>query len=170
DIRTQGRPLGADALLDDLDEHLLAAPEDVLDERLGPTHPGTPAAAPATSPAAVAIPVAVAVPATPPALPPPTVPSQVLVEVERRQTFVCESLGMPLVLHIPFAGHVRLELLGQGVGGVLVLGPCWPGVLGECVLRLAACWLLVVVVVLGQGQISIVGIVLVGSGKVRLRI
>src|SRR5262249_56977316 len=35
DVGAQGRPLGAQALLDDLDDHLLAAAEDVLDERLG---------------------------------------------------------------------------------------------------------------------------------------
>ena len=34
DVGREGRPLGADALLDDLDEHLVAAPEDLLDGRL----------------------------------------------------------------------------------------------------------------------------------------
>src|SRR5205807_2960774 len=36
DVGAQRRTLGADALLDDLDEDLLAALEEVLDERLGP--------------------------------------------------------------------------------------------------------------------------------------
>ena len=34
DVGRQGRPLGADALLDDLDQHLVAAAEDLLDRRL----------------------------------------------------------------------------------------------------------------------------------------
>ena len=45
DVGGEGRPLGADALLDDLDEHLVAAAEDLLDRRLdhaparGPVRP-----------------------------------------------------------------------------------------------------------------------------------
>src|SRR5262245_2248091 len=34
-VRAQRRPLGADAFLDDLDQHFLASPKDILDERLG---------------------------------------------------------------------------------------------------------------------------------------
>src|SRR5437016_14097639 len=48
DVGAQGRSLGADAFLDDLDEHFLAALEDVLDERLGPAETGTSAAAAGT--------------------------------------------------------------------------------------------------------------------------
>ena len=54
DVGGQRRALGADAFLDDLHKHFLAAPEDVLDERLGPAEaiasgvaPLRPAAAPA---------------------------------------------------------------------------------------------------------------------------
>src|SRR5581483_7229172 len=67
DIGAQGRPLGADTFLDDLDQHFLAALEDVLDERLGPSErrpageaapPATPAVVPAS--AAAVIPAATA--------------------------------------------------------------------------------------------------------------
>ena len=33
DVGREGRPLGADAFLDDLDQHLVAAAEDLLDRR-----------------------------------------------------------------------------------------------------------------------------------------
>src|SRR5262249_54241793 len=36
DVGAQGRPLGADAFLDDLDEHFLSPLENVLNQRLGP--------------------------------------------------------------------------------------------------------------------------------------
>src|SRR5262249_56321107 len=63
DVGAQGRPLGAQPFLDDLDDDLLAALEDVLDERLGPAVAGAVAARPAAA--------AGAAPAPPPPLPAP---------------------------------------------------------------------------------------------------
>src|SRR5712692_2694303 len=54
DVGAQGRPLGADSLLDDLHEDFLATAENILDQRLGPASTG-PAAAKASSRSAPAI-------------------------------------------------------------------------------------------------------------------
>src|SRR5262249_51645039 len=70
DVGAQGRPLGADAFLDHLDDHLLPATENILDERLGPARARTAAAhAPAVAPAAVptTVPVSISVAAPVPA-------------------------------------------------------------------------------------------------------
>src|SRR5262249_15823608 len=64
DIGPQRRAFSADAFLDDLHQHFLAAAKDVLNERLGPSNAGAPAHAPAAGAAAPAVPVvAVAWPA-----------------------------------------------------------------------------------------------------------
>src|SRR5262249_9224357 len=85
DVGGQRRPLGADALLDDLDDHLLAALEDLLDGRLG--QPAVAAGLRPAFEAAVARP-AVAVPpasvssfAVPPAAAAPPVSVSVSVSV-----------------------------------------------------------------------------------------
>src|SRR5207237_8350793 len=59
DVRAQRGPFAADAFLNDLSEHLLAPPEDVLDQWLGPTGAGpTRQAAKRPSPAIIARPAA----------------------------------------------------------------------------------------------------------------
>src|SRR5207302_3157446 len=55
DIGAQSGSLGADAFLDDLNEHLLATFENVLDKGFGPAHAGTPHGPAARSAGAAAL-------------------------------------------------------------------------------------------------------------------
>src|SRR5262249_29209379 len=115
DIGTQGRPLGADAVLDDHDQHFLAALEDVLDERARPVRAGPPAAVP-PPPAALAPVAPVAAAAAPVAVPVAPVPAlapvaAVAVPVAARRPLVEGELVLLLV----DVGETILE----AAGGVL---------------------------------------------------
>src|SRR5262249_11799596 len=120
-VGAQRRPLGADALLDDLDQHLLAALEDVLDERLGPAHAG--AAAHASAPVTASVPVPAAPAAVAAAVPAAGAAGPALAAPAARRPLVVE-LGVDEVLvegalvQVAVVGR-RRRLLGPFFDGLL---------------------------------------------------
>src|SRR5208337_2871240 len=105
DVGRQGRALGADPFLDDLDQHFLATAEDFLDQRLRPAHAGT---APAHPPAPEGPPAAALAWAAGPLFP------DFLFLVESRQTL----LGH-IVVVVPFVEQLVVDAVVQALGGRL---------------------------------------------------